>query len=152
MKKSIKKISIVLMLAMLLAVCLSFASCGENIDIKNHDWQFSNVQGMADNGAITHCAEEFKDLYPDAQIIDLSCSATDDTITITDNGTGESITFTYETELSNFKDLIYKITSEDNTVQGYASVGVTEYMNDKSEYTLIITIGERSLYFYEVIE
>ena len=78
----------------------------------------------------------------------LTCSAQDGTLTLTDSdGSTQSGTYTLTQHDAN--DVLYDLTLDSET--GTALVGVTEYTDaageKSSEYTLILSLPERTVYF-----
>lgn len=78
----------------------------------------------------------------------LTCAAQDGTLTVTDSdGSTQSGTYTLTQHDAN--DILYDLTLDSET--GTALVGVTEYTDaaggKSSEYTLILSLPERTVYF-----
>ena len=77
-----------------------------------------------------------------------ACAAQDGTLTVTDSdGSTQSGTYTLTQRDAN--DVLYDLTLDSET--GTALVGVTEYTDaaggQSSEYTLILSLPERTVYF-----
>ena len=88
---------------------------------------------------------EVDDLYPDAEIVDLTLTAKDGEITITDTTNGKTYSVTYKVMQKTPKGTDYEITIDGTT--GYATVSPTEYYDGSEIPTLPINIDGYSLYF-----
>ncbi len=130
-----------ILLPLLLIVLL--VGCGKEDDsdtlaIEGHDW--TSTQAIDSAG----------------QPIDLpalSCAAQDGSLTVTDSdGSTQSGTYTLTQHDAN--DVLYDLTLDSET--GTALVGVTEYTDavggKSSEYTLILSLPERTVYFHAGME
>ena len=116
------------------------AGCGkeDTLTIEGHDW--TSAQAIDSTG----------------QPLDLpalTCAAQDGTLTLTDSdGSTQSGTYTLTQHDAN--DVLYDLTLDSET--GTALVGVTEYTDaageKSSEYTLILSLPERAIYFRADIE
>lgn len=133
----------------LLAFTLS--SCNADVvAIEDYEWKMRTVMGNDIENAqypdeFVIAVGEADELYPDAEIVDLTLIAKDGKITITDSTNGREYAGTYEVINKTPKGTDYEITI-DETV-GYATVAPTEY-NDGSEIpTLPINIDDYALYF-----
>ncbi len=141
MKK--RALTVALLMVMIIAV-LSGCSQNSSMQIENHTWSFQYVQSE-DDGAIVACSDQKTDIYPSAEIISLTCAAEDGKLTVTNIGTQETYLFDYTVNTDKAESVIYNISSVTNN--GFASVGMTEYHDGKSEYTLIIKIGGYAICF-----
>ncbi len=143
----------------ILAVTLTFVFllCGcnktDNLAIEKHKWTFS-VSQNGNNGDIAYCNSEHSEIYPDASVVDIWCSIDDGKILISNNDTTETWELGYSLNSKDPESNIYDVTykSENQTISGHAVTGITKKYNQNDEYTLIISIGEHTIYFYEVIE
>ena len=88
---------------------------------------------------------EADELYPDAEIVDMTLTAKDGEITITDTTHGKTYTGTYEVMQKTPKGTDYEIIIDG--VNGYATVAPKEYYDATEIPTLPINIDGYSLYF-----
>ncbi len=127
-------------------VALCGCSNGSNT-IQNHKWKFDNVQGTANDGAVIACSEDSQWVSDGIEIIDLSIQIEEGSFTIVNLNNKESFEFSYNENNSLGKSTIYDI--ENNGTKGIASVSKTTYQDKTEIPTLIISIKEYNLYFYE---
>lgn len=142
MNKHIKKITLIL-----LCVCIgAFSACstGTKMNIEEHTWDFSHIQGNK-NGEIIYCSDKNTSLYADAEILDLSCTAESGIITITDNANAKSWKINYSVNNTLGESTIYDISVDG--ISGNASVSKTTYDDGSFEYTFIISIDGYAIYF-----
>lgn len=145
----------------LVCICLLFTLgtvlCGcdnkkADLSIDNHKWNFSHIQSN-DKGEIIACSDENKYIHENAEILDIWCSIKDGEILISNNQTQESWMFNYTLNEENAPSYIYDISylEGDEKKTGNAVVSTTSETNENNKYTLILTIGDYSIYFYEEI-
>ena len=99
-----------------------------------------------DNQIVCDAAAEESSAYPEAKIIEMTLSAKDGKITITDITNSTVYEGTYTVSGRNPKGTDYHITIDDKF--GYAGVAMTTYADGTEEPTLPITLGGYSMYFY----
>lgn len=116
-----------------------------NISVAEHDWQFT-VARSSEDGSALFCAEEVKDRYDGAEVADIQCTVADGKLTITNLGLGSALTLDYALTSSSAESAIYALSGG---AEGIASVGITRYNGDESEYTLIVTVEGMSVYFMD---
>jgi len=124
------KVLLPLLLISLLAGC---GKADDGLTIEGHDWTYANAIDSA------------------GQPLDLpalTCSTQDGALTVTDSdGSTQSGIYTLSQRDAN--DVLYDLTLNGET--GTALVGVTEYTDaaggKSSEYTLILSLPERTVYF-----
>lgn len=131
-------------------LCLLLSSCGKALDLTldGHIWRFTVVQA-GENGEIVACSADKKVSYEDAEVVELACEAQDGSLTLSRKDTGESLTMACEIYSENAESAIYSLWTDEQS--GLATIGVTTYQNGGSEYTLIVVLGEYTLYFTETI-
>ena len=124
------KVLLPLLLIFLLAGC---GKTDDGLSIEGHDWTYANAIDSA------------------GQPLDLPAltgSAQDGTLTLT-NADGSTQSGTYTLTQRDANDVLYSLTLGGET--GTALVGITEYTDaaggKTSEYTLILSLPERTVYF-----
>ena len=106
----------------------------------------NDIENAQDSDKLVVAVGEADELYPEAEIIDLTLVAQDGKITITDSTNDKEYIGTYKETNKTPNGTDYEITI-DGTV-GYATVALTKYYNDDPEIpTLPINIGGYSIYF-----
>ena len=146
-----KFIFVLVMLLVSVSVTALFVGCTDkNLTVENHDWTFILAQSV-ENGEVIYCSEEFSGIYENAKTAEFSCEADGTRITFTDKTDNEKLIFAYETDSSDGGGIIYRIKSDGADINGFASVGITEYADGKKEYTLYITFNNISYKFNEKI-
>lgn len=127
-----------------LIMCLMSGGCASanELAIENHNWQIARVQ-FAESAEIIYCSADEANLHQDAEIIDLSCTAENGVLIITNNPDGQTWTLNYSDMDSAPEAVSYKI----NDNNGNAVVGKTTYHDNSFEYTLIISVDNYVMYF-----
>lgn len=124
------KVLLPLLLIFLLAGC---GKTDDGLSIEGHDWTYAN--------AIDSAGQPLG-------LPALTCSAQDGTLTLT-NADGSTQSGTYTLTQRDANDVLYSLTLGGET--GTALVGITEYTDaaggKTSEYTLILSLPERTFYF-----
>ena len=135
---------------------LLLSSCGANlVAIEDCDWKMRAVmttrveEGQTENDFVIAVGEA-DDVHPDAKIVDLTLSAKDGNLTVTDLTNGKTYDGTYKVTKRTPRSIDYEITI--NGEQGYATVAKTTYYGGDEIPTLPINIGEYALYFVPVAE
>lgn len=141
---SMKKIVLGILSIAMLAVALT--ACGaSNMKIENYEWKMRTVM-KNDSDLVVPAVDEADDAYPDAKVIDLTLTAKDGKIAITDATNNVKYEGTYTVEGKNLKGTDYKVTIDGK--EGYATVAMTKYDDGSEEPTLPINLGDYSIYFY----
>lgn len=130
--------------------------CGKKEDYRmdNKNWMFTYVQSNSD-GEITACAKEKEDLYPNAEVIDITCAVRDGIILITDSEENAAWELVYCPIEENADSIIYGVTYTvgDAEVTGNAVVAETKYQDKADEITLLLSIADKTICFtHEEIE
>lgn len=99
-----------------------------------------------DSDLVVPAVGEADEVYPDAKVVDLTLTAKDGKITITDATNNITHVGTYTVEGKNPKGTDYKVTIDGK--EGYATVAMTTYDDGSEEPTLPINLGDYSIYFY----
>lgn len=130
---------------------ISMIGCKElSIDspkIYENDWKMDSVIYFDDTQYSVLAVGESDVAYPEAKIIDMTLTALDGHITVTDNTNNAVYEGTYIEESSDAESTIYKIVLDGK--EGYATVSSTIYEDDTSVRTLPINLGNYAIYFYE---
>lgn len=138
-----KKIIVLMLVGVML---LSLSACGvEIIEIEDYTWK-TRIVMKNDSDLVVPAAGEADEVYPDAKVVDLTLTAKDGKITITDATNNVTYEGTYTVEGKNPKGTDYKVTIDGK--EGYATVAMTKYDDGSEEPTLPINLGDYSIYFY----
>ena len=142
---------------LLIIILLSGGCSAAKESLGNNNWKFSRiVESQTDTGAFVSEKDSVK--YKGAKVIDLSCSANENEITIKDNATGnewklgyaENKTVTTNNTDGSIFDITY--TTEDKTVKGFATTGIANTNGEGGSNYLIINFGGYELYFNDIEE
>ena len=140
---------IALFCTVIFAVTLS-ACNADVVEIEDYEWKMRTVMSNDTEAAqyqdeLVVAVGEADELYPDAEIVDMTLTAKDGEITITDTTNGKTYNGTYEVMQKTPKGTDYEIIIDG--VNGYATVAPTEYYAGSEIPTLPINIDGYSLYF-----
>lgn len=142
-----KILSIFLMTLMI----FTLSACGGDVvAIEDYEWKMRTVMSNDMEAAqyqdeLVIAVGEADELYPEAEIVDLTLTAKDGEITITDTTNGKTYSGTYEVMQKTPKGTDYELIIDGAT--GYATVSPTEYYDGSEIPTLPINIDGYSLYF-----
>ncbi len=142
-----KILSVFLMLLMI----FTLSACdGDAVAIEDYEWKMrtiasNDIEAAQAPDELIIAVGEADELYPDAEIVDLTLIAKDGEITITDTTNGKTYSGTYEVMQKTPKGTDYEIIIDG--VTGYATVSPTEYYDGSEISTLPINIDGYSLYF-----
>ena len=142
-----KAISILLILFAL----LTLSACNtEKTTIEDCEWKMSAVMNNdvtpADSDEAVIAVGEFDEVYPDAKIVNITLTAANGKITVTDITNSKVYNGKYRTTKKTPKGTDYEIEIDGQT--GYATVSPTKYYNGTEVPTLPLVLGKYSLYFY----
>ena len=143
-----KKILSVFLLSFMV---FTLSACNADVlKIEDYEWKMRTVASNDIEAAQTPdelivAVGEADELYPDAEIVDLTLTAKGGEITITDTTNDRTSTGTYEVMQKTPKGTDYEIIIDG--VNGYATVAPTEYYDGSEIPTLPININGYSLYF-----
>ena len=133
----------------LLIICLTSCKDIENIPkIDEYIWTMTTVQSGED-GSVIACASSETDIYKNVKELTLNCEAKNGKLEIKDSANNKSYMGTYVIEKNSPKSVIYKVVIE-NT-EGYATCGVTTYLDESKSPIFIITINNYTLNFKPVM-
>ena len=144
--KRLLKISIICLL--ILSLCFSFFACASKLTIDGKDRNWVLVMITNGEGEVRYCSAEFKLIYPDANMIDLSCRAAGGKIVIIDNVMQMHYYGTYKASDEAEYDVTFDNT--DGKVNGFATVSKVNLHDDTVEYNLAIVIDGYTLHFKSV--
>lgn len=151
MKRRFIKITALLLI---LAACLSATACAKKLAIDGEDMNWQLVIISSDKtGKVIYCSAEYKIAYPDAEILDLSCRASDGKFVITDKKTDIGYLGTYSVAEEGRKQTSYTIvmTGENGKIDGRAEISEATLHDESLEYNLIIMIDGYTLNFKSVV-
>lgn len=139
-----KKISIFL----LFVLCFSFSGCMDNTpSIANTNWKMTSIQSGDDGSIIISGSSEIQEIYPNSELIDMTCSFTRSEFTMNNNISGDTWTGTYSLiNDDNIKSSIYGLVFT-NGKTGHAVHGITTYADGSQKDTLIISAQGYALNF-----
>lgn len=126
---------------------LNVSACGkEPFRIEDREWRMRTVMHTEGESVTVPAVGEVDAAYPDAKIIDLTLTAKNGTLTVTDATNSKTYTGTYKRIDIDLESDNYEVTIDGET--GYATVSVTNYHDGSEEATLLIRCGDDSVYFY----
>ena len=137
-------ISIIILIATL---TIALSSCGMGkVKIEDYEWRMRTVMHGEDNQVVVDAVGEDDPAHPEAKIIDMTLTAKEGKISITDNTNDKTYEGTYTVEQKTPAGTDYKVTIDGK--EGYATVAMTTYADGTEEPTLPINLGTHSIYFY----
>ena len=143
-----KKVLSVLFMSL---IVLALSACNADVvAIEDYEWKMRTVASNDIEAAqapdeLIIAVGEADELYPDAEIVDMTLTAKGGEITITDTTNDKTYSGTYEVMQKTPKGTDYEIIIDGAT--GYATVAPTEYYDGSEIPTLPINIDGYSLYF-----
>ena len=140
-----------LFVIMLLLALMIFSSCNrELISIEQCEWKMSAV--MSNSGDSLQNANDFvivvgepDKAHPNAKIIELTLSAQNGNLILTDVTNNKTYNGTYKLLRKTPKSIDYEITIDG--IKGYATIAQTKYYDGSETPTLPINLGDYALYF-----
>lgn len=140
-----KRIISIIMLIATLTIALSACGMGK-VKIEDYEWRMRTVMHGEDNQVVVDAVGEDDPAHPEAKIIDMTLTAKEGKISITDNTNDKTYEGTYTVEQKTPAGTDYKVTIDGK--EGYATVAMTTYADGTEEPTLPINLGTHSIYFY----
>lgn len=135
----------------LLVLVFAISACNvDRLAIEDHKWKMrtvmSNNIGAAENEAeLVLAVGEADELYPDAEIVNMSLTAKNGKLTLTDATNGKTYSGTYKLLEKTPSGTDYEVIIDG--INGYATAAPTEYYDGDEIPTLPINPGDYSLYF-----
>lgn len=142
-----KIISIFLMLIFTFALS---ACNSDEFAIEDYEWKMrtvmrNDIEVAQNEDELVVAVGEADELYPDAEIVDLTLTAKDGEITVTDTTNNKTYNGTYTIMQKTPDGTDYEVIIDG--VSGNATVAPTEYYNHQETPTLPINIDGYSVYF-----
>ena len=141
MKRTISTIILIAILTITLSAC----GMGK-VKIEDYEWKMRTIMHGEDNQVVVDAVGEDDPAHPEAKIIDMTLTAKDGKITITDHTNNKIYEGTYTVEQKTPAGTDYKVMIDGK--EGYATVAMTTYADGTEEPTLPINLGTHSIYFY----
>lgn len=138
-------------ISLIIIFIFALTACNADVvQIEDYEWKMRTVMSNDIENAqyqdeLVIAVGEADELYPDAEIVDLTLIAKDGEITITDTTNGKTYNGTYEVQKKTSKGTDYEIIIDG--VTGYATLSPTEYYDGSEIPTLPINIDGYSMYF-----
>ena len=141
-------------IALLMIFLLTGCSKTAVPEIDEYTWTMDTIQSVNNNGQIiahgpgsTAGAGDFAETGTEAPLeMFLICEAENGVLTITDQTNHKTYTGTYKTAGTSPESLTYEVTVDGT--DGMATVAMTEYHNGDQVPTLVMRLGEWTIYFY----
>ena len=105
----------------------------------------NDIEAAQNEDELVVAVGEADELYPDAEIVDVTLVAKDGEITVTDTTNNKTYSGTYAVQQKTPDGTDYEVTIDG--VSGYATVAPTEYYDNAEIPTLPINIGDYCIYF-----
>lgn len=140
-----KRIISIIILIATLTIALSACGMGK-VKIEDYEWKMRTIMHGEDNQVVVDAVGEDDPAHPEAKIIDMTLTAKDGKITITDHTNNKTYEGTYKVEQKTPAGTDYKVTIDGK--EGYATVAMTTYADGTEEPTLPISLDGYSMYFY----
>ena len=138
-----------ILLVFLLIFSIALSSCGaELFAIEDFEWKMRTVMSVdatqSSNDFVIAVGEP-DSAHPNAKTVELTLSAKDGVLTLSDITNGKTYGGTYKVKAKTPKSIDYEIVIDG--VSGYATVAATEYYDGSRIPTLPVSLGEYSFYF-----
>ena len=140
-----KRIISIIILIATLTIALSACGMGK-VKIEDYEWKMRTIGHVEGEQVVYDAANEERSIHPEAKIIDMTLTAKDGKITITDHTNNKTYEGTYTVEQKTPAGTDYKVTIDGK--EGYATVAMTTDADGTEEPTLPINLGTHSIYFY----
>lgn len=136
---------------LILAGLLLLTGCGGQeikYRIEGKDWQIVTVQS-AEDGKVIAVGESMREIYPEAEVIGLTCKAENGRLTFNMGEQSWEGSYT-RADSSGVEATIYIVTLEGES--GPAAVAATVRQDGSAEQTLVMQLSGWSLYFTAAAE
>lgn len=147
MRKMKKLLSSVLMAVFLftLSACNS-----EKFAIEDYEWKMravmrNDIEVAQNEDELVVAVGEYDELYSDVTIVELTLTAKEGTITMTDVTNDKTYSGTYDVIKRTSEGADYKVTIDG--VNGFATASAAKYYDDSEVPTLPINLGDYCVYF-----
>lgn len=122
----------------------------EKFAIEDYEWKMravmrNDIEVAQNEDEFVVAVGEFDKLYPDVKIVDLTLTAKEGEITITDMTNDKTYTGTYNVIKRTSKETDYEVIIDG--ISGFATASETKYYDDSEVPTLPINLGDYCMYF-----
>ena len=135
----------------MLTFTFALSACNsDEFAIEDYEWKMravmrNDIEVAQNEDELVVAVGKTDELYPDAEIVDLTLTAKDGEITVTDTTNNKTYNGTYKVSQETPDGTDYEVTIDG--VSGNATVAPTGYYDDPEIPTLPINIGNYSIYF-----
>ncbi|MBE5730654.1 MAG: hypothetical protein E7350_01715 [Clostridiales bacterium] len=140
-----KKIISIILFIIISAFSLSGCGLGK-MKIEDYEWTLRYAFHVQGDQVIVDAVQEYDAAHPQAKVVDITLTARDGKITITDGTNGRTYEGAYTVELKHPDGTDYDIVIDGKS--GHATVGMTTFAGGSEAPTLPISVEHYSLYFY----
>ena len=141
-----------LLISVLVSIFIfTLSACStEKFAIEDYEWKMravmrNDIEVAQNEDELVVAVGEFDELYPDVKIVDLTLTAKEGEITITDVTNDKTYTGTYNVIKKTSKETDYEVIIDG--VSGFATASETKYYDDSEVPTLPINLGDYCVYF-----
>ena len=141
-----------LLIPMLMSIFMfTLSACNtEKFVIEDYEWKMravmrNDIEVAQNEDELVVAVGESDELYPDVKIVDLTLTAKEGEITITDVTNDKTYSGTYTVIKRTSEETDYEIIIDG--VSGFATASKTKYYDDSEVPTLPINLGDYCLYF-----
>lgn len=136
-----------LVLTMAVILVFTLTSCGnKDYQIDSQEWIMTTIQNTKD-GTIIACGSDSTNVNDNAEKIEMTCKAEKGNITINDLTNEKVYSGEYTLNIESPDSTIYKISIGES--EGMAVVSYTQYDDDSQVNTLILSLEDYALSFFE---
>lgn len=141
-----------LLISVLMAVFLfTLSACNsEKFAIEDYEWKMravmrNDIEVAQNEDELVVAVGEFDELYSDVTIVELTLTAKEGNITMTDVTNDKTYAGTYDVIKRTSEGAGYKVTIDG--VNGFATASAAKYYDDSEVPTLPINLGDYCVYF-----